>query len=935
MLSAKKISSSGAAVSYYERDDYYLGTDRDSDAVGQWAGEGAKALGLDGPVERAAFESILEGELPDGSKLGRKGGDEREHIPGWDFTFSAPKSVSILAQVGGDARLIVAHGRAVREATAWLEREAAGYRQLKNGEVRRVPSHNLVVALFQHDTSREQDPQLHTHAVIVNATHRVDGSWASLDSKPLFEAKMAGGAVYRAALARQIRELGYDIDTRFPNGLFEIAGVAQGVREAFSERRQQIEAALAARGLQGAEEAARAALLTRRAKQTPDREELKRSWEERLAQTTLDARSLIEGAHARAGRRDFDPADAYRTIERAVESLSEREAVFSHLDLLRAALSAGIGRVAASDVEGAIADMRRSRTLIAATHEGRDAWTTPRAKEQEQRVLDALRDGRNAVEPILERGQLESRLTMQRDGPSLNASQRASVKTIVSARDRFVGVIGLPGTGKTTMLRQANTLLVERGYESVGMARTADAAQKLQGESGIASGTLAAHLGRVKQDLAGLKNDSARAEILERHRRKVWIVDEASQIGSGDMRQLTHAAAVLHVRVALVGDTKQLGAIDAGRPFDLMLTAGMRHSQMDQIVRQKDEHFRDAILAARSGDIAAALERLQPHVVEHADEGHRFDALVARWTALGAARSEALILTPTVRTKEELDARVRTVLRSEGKIGDERPFPKLSRHSIPAADRGNADAYRQDDVLYFGRNLKRLGIRRGEPWRVEAVDRVTNLVSLSTDRPEGTQRLQWNPSPRGSGATRVSVFALDLRPVAVGDTIQWKHNEPSLGLVNGERLKVAGLSGARLELEKPDGHRAVVDTRHPSGQHWSYGYATTVYASQGASVPHVLVNADSSAGSLLDQKAFQVAISRQKNSLTLFTDDRERLSRAVAGRLGDKTSALEAIERHRVAREEARDLSWMRNPALEPIARVHEQEMSRGPEMSL
>ena len=171
MLSIKNITDSGAAVSYFEKDDYYAGKEDGPSSEGVWWGKGAERMGLQGPVDREQFRALLEGHLPDGTELGtvRERGGEKVHTPGWDLTFSAPKSVSILAEVGGDERLLQAHDEAVRETLAWMQDNITGYRKRDWLGIRHQEGDNLAVALFQHHTSRSKDPQLHTHAVVANA----------------------------------------------------------------------------------------------------------------------------------------------------------------------------------------------------------------------------------------------------------------------------------------------------------------------------------------------------------------------------------------------------------------------------------------------------------------------------------------------------------------------------------------------------------------------------------------------------------------------------------------------------------------------------------------------------------------------------------------------------------------------------------------------
>ena len=198
------ISSSAQASSYYEADDYYTG---DGLSPSEWQGAGAVALGLSGEVERDQFREMLDGKMPGGQQLGSVRDGEVQHRPGWDVTMSAPKSVSIMAEVAGDRRLVGAHDRAVKSALAFAERHTAATRIRDGGIVERQQTGNLVVASFRHDTSRAQDPQLHTHNVIMNATRDVDGNWRSLEPRALYQLQKAIGAVYRQELAVNVRQL--------------------------------------------------------------------------------------------------------------------------------------------------------------------------------------------------------------------------------------------------------------------------------------------------------------------------------------------------------------------------------------------------------------------------------------------------------------------------------------------------------------------------------------------------------------------------------------------------------------------------------------------------------------------------------------------------------------------------------------------------------
>ena len=366
------VASPSQGAAYYERDGYYAKDSPEHRAASAWAGRGAAELGLEGTVDPDAFRSVLEGEVPDGSgrRLGKRGKDgEIHHRPGRDLTFSAPKSVSLAALIGGDARIVEAHDRAVVRALDWFERNAAETRMRdpESGRMVRRGNQKAVIAAFRHDTSRNLDPALHTHSVIANMLFGSDGKWRTMANESLYGSKMLLGALYRSELAGELAKLGYGIEKTHSDGRFEIAGVPRETIETFSTRRAEIEAAMEARGLGGTAEnqhlARRAALMTRAHKRDVDKEALRGTWARQAAGLGFDARTLaasamersLDGAEKERGAREaaedrrpeaarqgdlFESAaradPAREAVDWALAHLSERDAVFTGTGLLAA-----------------------------------------------------------------------------------------------------------------------------------------------------------------------------------------------------------------------------------------------------------------------------------------------------------------------------------------------------------------------------------------------------------------------------------------------------------------------------------------------------------------------------------------------------------------------------------------------------------------------
>ena len=921
------IASAAQGVSYYEKDGYYAKDDAEHRHASAWFGRGAGELGLEGHVDPDVFRGVLEGKVPDGSgrELGRRDRDGKLlHRPGRDVTLSAPKSVSLAALVGGDARVVDAHDRAVQATLAWIEGNAAETR-LKDpatGRMVREGGQKMVAATFRHDTSRNLDPQLHTHAVIANMVQGEDGKWRSMANEKLYESKMLIGAIYRSELARGLSRLGYGIEKTHADGRFEIAGVSRDVIDAFSTRRAEIEAGMVERGMGSPSDnprlAERAALVSRAAKRDIDRDELGAVWQRQAADLGFDAPTLTAEAAAKGAEREGAGKDtapsghdrgsesvpespATRAVEWAVAHLSEREAVFSRTNLLAAALAWNPGEVTVGEAEAAAARLEKAGSLHAARLPGMEGLlTTDKAVGNEKETIALMAAGR-------ERGGMPMRARAVdkalRGGP-LTEGQKAAVKLIVASRDRVVGVQGYAGSGKTTMLNRARALLEKRGFEVRGLAPSASAARTLESEAAIGSETLQRFLARHAGVAAGRMTAKGEKEMRAAFAKTVLVIDEGSLASTVQTRDLLRIADSLRIpRVVLVGDEKQLDAVDAGKPFAQLQAAGMKTAVMDQIMRQRDPALKEAVEASLAGDISRAFEKLGDNVAE-VNPDNLAGAAAARWLALSPEdRENTGLMAPSHALREGINGIVRERLTRDGVVhGPAMETERLVSRGYTNAEKALARNYMAGDVVGFHRPYKRLGVEKGDELRVAGVDRAAGTVTLAG---KDGATVAWQPGRIAARAGGVEVYRKETMELRAGDRIRWTRNDAGLGLVNSQTAEVTTVKDGRVSFRLEDGRMLDMNAGDPQLRHVDRAWASTVHAFQGRTVDTVIAAIEANHPNLTNRKMLYVEISRARDRAELVTDDKAALKEQLEALTGERIAALEALGEEKSKEAEA------------------------------
>jgi len=888
MLTISKPLSAGQARAYHHeefsnaQENYYTEGDR---IRGEWHGKLAEQWGLHGEVREEHFQRLSEGQHPiTGEQLIRRQAareymnrrGERispmEHRAGWDATFSAPKSVSLTALVGGDDRVREAHRESVAVALDELER----YTQARlGGNLPAETTAKWVAAKFEHDSARPVDgyaaPQLHTHAVFFNLTETDDGDAHALQPRELYKTQQYSTAVYRSELAHRLKELGYEIE-RGESSQPEIKGYSKEYLAASSPRRHQIEDHLAKHDQRGAGAAQIAAHQTREGKLELSHEEMQERHRAMAEAFGNQPERVVEAAQER--REQLTEERGEKAIGQAVaysrEKNLERDAVAEERELLRDALKRSMGEATVAEVKAEFEKCVQLGEFIETNNRapGR-AFTTEEMIGYERETIQVMRAGQNQHEPI---ARFDTRREIEQDHSHLSESQRAAVEQILSSRDQVMALEGVAGAGKTTSLAAIREAAKRDGYKVEGFAPTSRAAQKLA-EAGIESSTLQRHLAQSQEPYDGQK--------------RLYVLDESSLASTKQMNEFLRRLKE-NDRVLLVGDTRQHEAVEAGRPYHQLQEAGIATARLHDIVRQKDPALRDVVESLSRGQVKEAMEKLdaQGRVHEIVDRDERMASIAHEYMKQPEG---ALVVSPDNRSRMEINQTIHCALQDAGKM----PYREhamtvlVARQDITGADRQWAAQYEPGDVVRYTRGSKTHGIEAGEYASVEHTNEKQNLVTVKR---ENDEQVSYDPR-RLHGVT---LYRETERGFSQGDRVQFTAPNRERHIANRELGTVEKIDDSgNLQLRLDSGRSVAFNIEE--NPHLDYGYAVTSHSSQGQTADRVLVHIDTEqAGEkLVNRRLAYVAVSRGRYDAQVYTNDKGQLANQLSRDVSHR-SAVEA-----------------------------------------
>lgn len=717
MLSIGKLGGDGRSERYYTqavakgREDYYAGH---GEAPGQWLGSAAGILYAEGEVSEADLATLFQRRDPrTGDQLGRA--PTRRSVSGFDLTFSAPKSVSILYAIG-DKRVSAsareAHDAAVRETLAYLEGTACQTRRGANG-VKRLLGKGFVAAAFRHRTTRAGDPLLHTHVVVGNLTQTQDGRWSALDGRLLYRHAKTAGYLYQAALRAQLTER---LGVRWlpvERGVADVAGVPRALIEHFSRRRAEILEHMRERGEHSARAAQIATLQTRKRKDygvPVDR--LRADWRARAEEHGF-GRDELTGLLDRTERFRADRVElARRALEMASPlGLTRQVSSFDRRDVLQAWAAQHTEGARVADVESLTDAWLESSFATPLDGAGSDGvgerYSTDEMLEVERELLDSSRARLRSGIAVAGREAVEAALARR---PELADEQARLVERLVVSGDGVQVVRAAAGTGKTFALDAAREAWESDGFRVIGCALSARAAAELQDQAGIEATTIA----RLQLDL---RHGYGLTE------RTVLVVDEAGMVGSRAIGELAEHARTSGAKLVLVGDDCQLPEIDAGGAFR-GLARRLGALELHEVRRQREAWDRDALRALRKGDVEEWARAYREHgrIVGGRDAEHTRAALVHDWwqSRTEAPASESLIVAHRRSDVDDLNQRARARMRDAGRLGND---------ELTAAGR----AFAAGDCVLTRHNDRALDIANGLRGTVAEIDPEAREVTVRLD----------------------------------------------------------------------------------------------------------------------------------------------------------------------------------------------------------
>lgn len=840
MLSVSNVSINQAST-YYSKDNYY------TKERGEFLGKAVEKLGFTEELTHENFIHMLHGENGYGEVL-RREKQTGESRAGYDHTFTAPKSLSVLLEIAEAKgyeelanKIRDVHDKAVNQTLEQIESNYIYTRvRDENGERFRVKTDNMIVAKFEHDTSRELDPTLHTHCVIANITQTADGKWQSISNEELYKNKMINGQFYRSELAKNLKELGLDIEiTNSKQMLFEIKGIDNSLISEFSKRSEQIKESLEElrekySNASESELKQFAALESRVAKKEVDRDEVRATNLQR-AESLINTTELL--ATIQKDNLFFKKLNIQEIIEKSALIITENESTFSKEQLLKNAIGLSFGELRANELWNEIDNSNLVKL-------DENTYTTKEILQIEKEIIEFSRASKESVKEL--RSDREVKSFIEKNYKSMTKGQKEAVEHILTCKDRVIGIQGDAGTGKTYMLEAINENLKNSDVELIGLAFTGKASDELEEGSGIKSTTLHSFLNQSKVS----------------EKEKIYIVDEASFVGSKQMKQLIEKAEKDNARIVLIGDTKQFQAISAGAIFEQLQQRGMKTAVMEESLRQKTQALKESVKWIKNQDTDKAFSILENSIVESKD-------LIQDTIKAYQQDKEALIITSLNSERVKINDAIRELKVQTGEIKGTVDFKVKESVNLSGVEQFYSKNYQEKQLIFV--NESKNGLKAGGEFSIVKVNVDSNEIIVKNKL--GFKR----KIDIAKCGNQLSIFNIKNQSFGIGDKVIFSKNDKALKVKNGNIATIEKLD-EKGNIECKLGKRTVKFNINKNYNYLDYGYAITDVKSQGATADNVIIVANAKMAKL---QSFYTQVTRAKYGVKIITDNLIELKQNV------------------------------------------------------
>ncbi len=895
MLTISPIRNSTGAAKYFAKEDGYYLSEVDAKENSIWWGIGADKLRLiNKKVLEKDLQESMEGRLQNGVTIGLQKDGSIKHRAGYDLCFHAPKSVSILALEGGDKRFYQAHLEAVKETLKAIEEECAQARVYNNNKEGFENTKNLTIALIRHTASRSLDPHLHHHALIMNATERQDKTWRALASsmtktktvngflEKIYHKQIYYGLIYRTSLANRVQKLGCEIEIVGKHGMWEIKGVPKEVRDTMSKRRKEIEELLSKLNYRSFKAADMASLDSREKKPKHIRlAEMKQTWKDELTKVGFSSKEFLANLEKNKDKKLTEKFElqkieainlAVNTVKDATWYLSQYELKLDYTKIISKALEFSIGKTTHQDIVLAANQLIKDGFLIS-LDKSDTFFVTRELIETEKAIMDLVDKGKNRWSDFILKDN-DSNNTISDEikkcaGDILQSKHRVILveSNRPDNKDLIRNILNLAeSSGKTVRVLSPNRGLANDINENVTRPKPSNIWQWL-----VSFGKP-----EVGESIAGFrhkyKEEVELPAFLLRFKqgKDVIIVNDAEMVGCNDKKTILELTDKSQAKVIFLQNTADKRGFNSGNSITTLKQAGIERFELK---------------ASESGKIQAAGVTPELKIIKTDDK--RILQLAKEY-AQKYDKENTVILVGSKKQLEVANDVIRKELKEKGKIlGLEYNIPVLNPVYLSKPEAILAHKYQQNMVIRFYGGVS-------NDWNVGYCDRETNTLRLTQNK----RKIIWNPKKQ-QNEVKYGVFKKETLQVAKGDKLIAASNMHNLGIKNGTKFIVGGVSNTSIELlsdiiktsntKEPKTIKISLDKLKNS--HFQYNYATTINRS--LKKPAANIIADFKAY-LLDKPTIEELTKRAQKSLIIFTNDGE-VAQKRFGHIPTKLTAVETL----------------------------------------